>query len=46
MFQWERDLTDNLKRVKIFDKYENYVLYDSPVDELYNEFKSFYESLK
>lgn len=45
MFQWERDLTDNLKNVKIFDKYDNYVLYDSPVNELYNEFKSFYQSL-
>ena len=44
-FQWERDLTEDLKLIEVFDKYENWKLYDSPVLELYNEFKNFYERL-
>ena len=45
-YQWERDLTNNLKNVKIFDKYKDGIeLYNSPVDELYEEFKSFYEKI-
>tara|TARA_Y100000310_G_C20566682_1_gene755837 strand:+ start:277 stop:1266 length:990 start_codon:yes stop_codon:yes gene_type:complete len=39
---WEKDLTDNLKNVKIFDKYKNGEIYDSPADELFEEFKQFY----
>lgn len=44
-FQWEKDLTDNLKRIEVFDKYKNWDLYESPADELYTEFKNFYEKL-
>ena len=43
--KWERDLTENLKNVKIFDKYRNYDLYDSPPEELFEEFKKFYEEI-
>ena len=42
---WERDLTDNLKNVKIFDKYHNNEIYDSPADELFDEFVKFYRKL-
>lgn len=45
-FQWERDLTNNLENVKIFDKYKNNEIYDSPPDELYEEFKTFYKNIK
>ena len=45
-FQWERDLTNNLKNIKIFDKYKNSEIYNSPPDELYQEFKTFYQTLK
>jgi hypothetical protein len=44
-FQWERDLTNNLEKVKIFDKYKNNEIYDSPPKELYEEFKMFYKKL-
>ena len=44
-FKWERDLTDNLKNVKIFDKYHNRELYDSSPVELFDEFVNFYEEL-
>ena len=43
---WERDLTDNLKRVKVFDKYKNWDIYNSPVEELFEEFSIFYNELK
>ena len=44
-WKWKRDLTDNLKRVKIFDKYRNREIYNSPPDELFDEFKVFYEEI-
>ncbi len=44
-WKWKRDLTDNLKRVKIFDKYSNNEIYNSPPDELFNAFKVFYEEI-
>lgn len=44
-WKWERDLTDNLKNVEIFDKYDNYKIYDSPVDELYDAFKKFFKKM-
>jgi len=44
-FQWERDLTNNLKNVKIFDKYKNNEIYDSSPKELYKEFKDFYQKI-
>lgn len=44
-FKWERDLTDNLKNVEVFDKYHNFDIYESPPDELYQAFKNFYKSL-
>jgi len=44
-FQWERDLTNDLEKVEIFDKYDNFEMYDSPAEELYNEFKNFYQKL-
>lgn len=44
-FQWERDLTNDLEKVEIFDKYDNFKLYEAPADELYNEFEKFYKKL-
>ena len=44
-FQWERDLTDNLKRVAIFDKYENHKIYDCPPEEMLDEFAKFYATI-
>lgn len=44
-FQWERDLTDNLKNVEIFDKYHNNEIYNSSPIELYESFKNFYNKL-
>ena len=45
-YKWERDLTDNLKNVKIFDKYRSgEEVYNSPPYELFEEFKDFYGSL-
>jgi hypothetical protein len=45
-YKWERDLTDNLKNVKIFDKYRSGEdVYNSSPDELFDEFKEFYRSL-
>lgn len=41
---WEKDLMD-FKHFKNFDKYKNYELYDSPVQELFDEFLDFYEEL-
>ena len=45
MYQWERDLTDNLKNVAIFDKYNNNEIYDAPPHELYDEFNKFYKTV-
>ena len=45
-FKWERDLTNNLEKVEIFDKYHNYDIYDSSPKELFDEFKQFYEDIK
>jgi len=44
-FQWERDLTNNLENVAIFDKYNNNEIYDAPPFELYEEFNKFYKTL-
>jgi hypothetical protein len=45
-FKWERDLTNNLEKIKVFDKYHSGEdLYNSPSDELFEEFKEFYGSL-
>ena len=44
-FQWERDLTDNLKNVAIFDKYKNNEIYNCPPEEMFNEFSKFYNTL-
>jgi hypothetical protein len=45
-YKWERDLTDNLKNIKIFDKYHSgEEVYNSPPDELFEEFAEFYRSL-
>ena len=45
-FKWERELTDNLKNVKIFDKYHNREIYESPPEELFESFKNFYMEIK
>ena len=46
-YKWERDLTDDLKNIKVFDKYHSGEdLYNSPPDELFEEFKKFYKDLK
>tara|TARA_Y100000310_G_scaffold88791_1_gene85843 strand:- start:1 stop:990 length:990 start_codon:yes stop_codon:yes gene_type:complete len=42
---WEKDLTENLKNVKIFDKYKDGEIYESPPDELFEEFLKFYKEL-
>ena len=44
-FQWERDLTDNLKNIKVFDKYHNFDIFESSPHELFNEFKEFYNNI-
>ena len=44
-FKWERDLTNNLEKVKVFDKYNNYDIFESPADELFEEFKLFYKEI-
>jgi hypothetical protein len=41
---WEKDLMD-FKHFKNFDKYHNNDIYDSSVDELFQEFLSFYKEL-
>ena len=44
-FQWERDLTNNLKNVAIFDKYENHKIYHCPPEEMFEEFSKFYNRI-
>ena len=41
---WEKDLLD-FKHFKNFDKYHDSDIYDSPVQELFDEFLSFYKEL-
>lgn len=41
---WEKDLMD-FKHFKNFDKYNNNEIYNSPVQELFDEFVSFYTEL-
>jgi len=41
---WERELLD-FKHFKNFDKYHNNDIYDSPIQELFDEFTSFYKEL-
>ena len=46
-FRWVKELTDNHKNVKFLSKYEEGTdLYDSPVEEMFEEFKKFYKKLK
>tara|TARA_Y100000310_G_scaffold341064_1_gene438961 strand:- start:1742 stop:2770 length:1029 start_codon:yes stop_codon:yes gene_type:complete len=44
-FGWEKELTNNLENVKIFDKYHDGEIYLSPVEEMFQEFKLFYENI-
>ena len=45
-YKWERDLTNDLKNIKVFDKYHSgEELYESSPDELFEEFKKFCRSL-
>jgi len=44
-FKWQKSLTNSHKSVKLFDKYSMGELYDSPVQELFDEFKEFYKGL-
>jgi len=45
-YQWEKDLTDNLKNIMIIDKYSSGEdLYNSPPNELFEQFKQFYEGI-
>jgi len=45
-YQWEKDLTDDLKNVMIIDKYSSGEdLYNSSPDELFEQFKQFYEGI-
>ena len=45
-WKWERDLTDNLKNVKVFDKYKNFDIFESSPMELFGEFKEFYNNIE
>ena len=45
-FDWQKRLTNNHENVKIFDKYPMGKIYNSPVEELFNEFKHFYKKIK
>ena len=45
-FKWERDLTDNLKNVEIFDKYHNFDIFESSPEELFEEFNRFYNNIQ
>ena len=45
-YKWERDLTDNLNNVCIFEKYHSKDLWDSSPYEMYETFKLFYNELK
>jgi len=44
-FKWERDLTNNLKKVEVFDKYHNFDIFESSPEELFEEFKQFYKRI-
>ena len=44
-FKWERDLTNNLEKVGVFDKYHNFDIFESPPEELFEEFKQFYQEI-
>ena len=44
-FGWQKELTNGHKNVKIFDKYSIDELYESPLDELFEEFRDFYLGL-
>ena len=45
-YKWERNLTNDLEKIKVFDKYHSGEdLYKSSPDELFEEFKEFYRSL-
>lgn len=44
-YKWERDLTDNLNNVCIFEKYHSSELWDTSPVEMYCEFKKFYNNL-
>tara|TARA_Y100000034_G_scaffold34572_1_gene42425 strand:- start:4175 stop:5158 length:984 start_codon:yes stop_codon:yes gene_type:complete len=44
-FEWQKKLTNNHQNVKIFNKYSIGKIFNSPVDELFNEFKKFYEEI-
>ena len=45
-WKWERDLTDNLKNIKVFDKYKNFDIFESSPEELFGEFKEFYNNIE
>ena len=45
-WKWERNLTNNLKNVKVFDKYKNFDIFESSPKELYEEFKEFYNNIE
>ena len=44
-FNWQKSLSNSHKCVKLFNKYSMGELYNSPVQELFDEFKEFYEGL-
>ena len=44
-FQWQINLTDNLKNVCIFDKYSEGDLYDSSPVEMFICFRDFFRGL-
>ena len=44
-FEWEKNLTNNHKNICVFDKYPGGQMWFIPVEEMFNEFKDFYESL-
>ena len=44
-FKWERDLTNDLEKVEVFDKYHNFDIFESSPEELFEEFKQFYKRI-
>jgi len=45
-FEWMRRLTNNHKNVKFFMKYRMFEIFNSPVQEFFDEFDKFYKKLK
>lgn len=45
-YKWQKNLTNNHKNVRIYDTYPMSTIYSSPVEEFFNEFKTFYKTIQ